>query len=248
MTDPTSTPDAERARRAARRVRARRARRRRPRARRRVPRTRTPTPAPRSTRCARPRRRWRSLPDTPIGAPPGAVAAHRAGDRRRDAHRRVDRERAAGRRRDPIDELAARRDRTRADVAGVAPVAAAAIAIVLLVAQVVSLHDQLDTAHQARARRRWPPRSTGPRTRPARREVGLQSGSGATLARVVLLPDGTGYLRGDHLAPLPANKTYQLWAVTGSARRRRRSSRPACSARIRRRSPSTRAARSTASR
>ena len=33
----------------------------------------------------------------------------------------------------------------------------------------------------------------------------------------MLLPDGTGYLRGDHLDPLPADQTYQLWAVTGSA-------------------------------
>ena len=32
----------------------------------------------------------------------------------------------------------------------------------------------------------------------------------------MLLPDGTGYLRGDDLEPLPADKTYQLWAVTGS--------------------------------
>jgi hypothetical protein len=37
-----------------------------------------------------------------------------------------------------------------------------------------------------------------------RAQVGLTGSSGATLARVVLLPDGTGYLRGDHLDPLPA--------------------------------------------
>jgi Anti-sigma-K factor rskA len=49
------------------------------------------------------------------------------------------------------------------------------------------------------------------------RQVGLTTGSGATLARLVLLPGGTGYLRGDHLAPLSSNQTYQLWAVTGGA-------------------------------
>ena len=31
----------------------------------------------------------------------------------------------------------------------------------------------------------------------------------------MLLPDGTGYLRGDQLHPLPADQTYQLWALTG---------------------------------
>jgi anti-sigma-K factor RskA len=48
-------------------------------------------------------------------------------------------------------------------------------------------------------------------------QVPLTAKSGATLARVVLLPDGTGFLRGDHLDPLPSDQTYQLWAVTGPA-------------------------------
>ena len=80
--------------------------------------------------------------------------------------------------------------------------------------QVTSLRNQLDTParvppdggrgldHAAKA--------------PGAREVGLRSDSGATLARVVLLPDGAGYLRGDKLERLPADQTYQLWAVTGS--------------------------------
>jgi hypothetical protein len=91
---------------------------------------------------------------------------------------------------------------------------AAAIAIVLLAVQVSSLNGRLDRSQSsltataaafARAAQQ-----------PGAREVPLRSSSGATLARVVLLPDGAGYLRGDELATLPANKTYQLWAVTGS--------------------------------
>ena len=86
----------------------------------------------------------------------------------------------------------------------------------LLVAQVSSLRNQLDTAHQV-----------GPDTMaaafnraanaPGAKEVGLKSDSGATLARVVLLPDGVGISpRRRTSTSLPANKTYQLWAVTGS--------------------------------
>ena len=44
--------------------------------------------------------------------------------------------------------------------------------------------------------------------------VQLKSSSGsATAAEIAVLSDGTGYLRNEHLAALPAGKTYQLWAV-----------------------------------
>jgi anti-sigma-K factor RskA len=112
----------------------------------------------------------------------------------------------------PGDELAARRS---APAWWIAPLAvAASIAIVVLAVQVASLNRKLDRAHQ-----------TGPRALAAAfdrasgvdgaRTAGLRSKNGATLARVVLLPDGTGYLRGDHLRALPADRTYQLWALTG---------------------------------
>lgn len=114
------------------------------------------------------------------------------------------------------DELAARRARRKRPT-WIRPVAAAAAVVVLLAlgAQVVSLHGQLDRAHEL-----------GPSAMAAAYDhatkvdgalqVGLTGKSGTTVARVVLLPDGTGYLRGDHLDPLPANETYQLWAVTGN--------------------------------
>ena len=68
------------------------------------------------------------------------------------------------------------------------------------------------------------------------RRSALQSSTGATLARVVLLPDGTGYLRGDE--PEAAARRQDVPAV-GAHRfdgRTRSRSRPACSVRIRRRS------------
>ena len=37
-------------------------------------------------------------------------------------------------------------------------------------------------------------------------------------ARLVRQPDGTGFLVADHLSPLPANRTYQLWAVRPEAK------------------------------
>jgi hypothetical protein len=52
--------------------------------------------------------------------------------------------------------------------------------------------------------------------------LALDSGpGGSTAAEIALQSDGTGYLRNEHLAALPAGRTYQLWAVvgTGSARR-----------------------------
>jgi anti-sigma-K factor RskA len=147
------------------------------------------------------------LPDTAMEAPPelwARISATIASDRAQTGSPASP---------EPGDELAVRRaPRAR----WVAPVAvAAAVAIGLLAVQVVSLQRRLDRAH-----------STGRTAMAAAfdraakvdgaRAVGLESASGATLARVVLLPDGTGYLRGDHLRQLGPDQTYQLWALTGT--------------------------------
>jgi anti-sigma-K factor RskA len=117
--------------------------------------------------------------------------------------------------RGPADELSARRERRARRVPWVALVAvAAAVAAVVLAVQVVSLHDRLPgapgekEAASAFARARH---VSGART------VSLERPDGAEAAQVVVLPDGTGYLKSDHLAPLDAQHTYQLWAVTGKA-------------------------------
>jgi len=98
------------------------------------------------------------------------------------------------------DELARRRARrtsTSARVLSVVAVAAAVVAVVLG-AQVLSLHRQLNDAKN-----------------PGGRTVALAAPNGAELARVVLAPDGSGRLVNEHLATLPANRTYQLWAMMG---------------------------------
>jgi hypothetical protein len=88
--------------------------------------------------------------------------------------------------------------------------------LVALGAQFVSLNGRLDKAN-----RLGPTAMAAAFDRAAKADGALQvdltAKSGTTVARVVLLPDGTGYLRGDALEPLPADQTYQLWAVTGPA-------------------------------
>jgi anti-sigma-K factor RskA len=44
--------------------------------------------------------------------------------------------------------------------------------------------------------------------------VALRGGNGV-VAEIAVSRDGSGYLRNEHLAALPADQTYQLWAVTG---------------------------------
>jgi hypothetical protein len=100
----------------------------------------------------------------------------------------------------PVDELAARRGRRTATTTRVMAVVsiAAAIVVVVLGAQVLSLHHQLNDARN-----------------PGGRTVALAGPNGAELARVVLAADGSGRLVNEHLATLPANRTYQLWAMMG---------------------------------
>ncbi|MDQ1521692.1 MAG: hypothetical protein QOI55_2765, partial [Actinomycetota bacterium] len=91
-----------------------------------------------------------------------------------------------------------------------APIAAAAAIIVALLGyQVVDLRNQVD--HTAVV--------TAAQYREATKVPGAKQASltanGASLARVVVLPDGTGYLVNDNLAPLDGKQTYQLWAMVG---------------------------------
>ena len=53
---------------------------------------------------------------------------------------------------------------------------------------------------------------------PGARRVHLVSTDGARSARAVVLPDGTGYMVETNLPALPDGRTYQLWAVVGSAK------------------------------
>jgi len=115
------------------------------------------------------------------------------------------------------DELATRRGTRGRRARWVSWVAtAAAVVAMLLAADVISLHRQLDDARQT-----GPQAAASAFVRASRvagaRKIALTPANGAEVARVVLLPDGTGYLKSDRMAPLDANHTYQLWALTGSA-------------------------------
>jgi anti-sigma-K factor RskA len=92
--------------------------------------------------------------------------------------------------------------------------AAAAVLVVLLAVQVVDLRGRLDDAEDP-----GPGGFAAAYDRalatPGAQPLAL-SGDAGPLARVVYLPDGTGYLVNDALAPLPDDRTYQLWALMGS--------------------------------
>lgn len=53
---------------------------------------------------------------------------------------------------------------------------------------------------------------------PAARKVSLVSADGSRNADAVVLPDGTGYLVRSNLPALAKERTYQLWAIEGTAR------------------------------
>jgi anti-sigma-K factor RskA len=91
-----------------------------------------------------------------------------------------------------------------------APIAAAAAIIIgLLAYQVVDLRGQVDDTAV-------PTASAYDRAAKVQgAETAALTGGNATLARIVVLPDGTGYLVNDKLAPLGEDETYQLWALVG---------------------------------
>lgn len=113
------------------------------------------------------------------------------------------------------DELAARRPGSNR-VRWLALVTAAAAAVALVLAtQVVSLHHKLDDTHVTGAQAAAAAFDRAAHVQGAR-EVALMPSKGGEVARLVLLPDGTGYLKNDGLAQLDAAHTYQLWALTGT--------------------------------
>jgi hypothetical protein len=122
---------------------------------------------------------------------------------------------------DPYDDLAERRARRSwhgVDWAAVFAVGAAIVALAL-VAQVMSLTRRLDDARGTGEKAAAAGFERAGHAHGARRGV-LSSGDGTQVARVVLLPDGTGYLKNDAMTPLDKNHTYQLWATSGSAEHR----------------------------
>src|SRR4051812_18904671 len=95
-------------------------------------------------------------------------------------------------------------------------VAAAVLVAAVMATQVVSLHHRLDRSpligeSAAASAFAHAARSNGSRL------VALSPDAGRELARIVVLPDGSGYLKNDRMARLDDRHTYQLWALTGAA-------------------------------
>lgn len=104
---------------------------------------------------------------------------------------------------------------TPSSLGAAALAAAAVVAIALLGWRVVDQGDQLDRMEAALERGGIAQAALAASTDPSARTVELVSADGRALATAVVLPDGTGYLVQDRLAPLGRDRTYQLWAVVG---------------------------------
>jgi anti-sigma-K factor RskA len=113
-----------------------------------------------------------------------------------------------------------RRTRTRRRIVAGIAAAAAAVLIALLGVKVVQQDDRIDQLAN-----RLDDRGGGVLAAarnaiddPRAERVSLRSPDGSMEARVVLLPDGEGYVLDDNLATLVPGRTYQLWALVGDRR------------------------------
>jgi hypothetical protein len=102
-------------------------------------------------------------------------------------------------------------------------VAAAALVVVgLLAAQVVALEHRTDHLGAEISAMAYQPSMATVQAAlsvPGAKKVVLRPVSGGTSSLdAVILPGGTGYLYGVHLAPLDPEHTYQLWGIVGSER------------------------------
>ncbi len=96
--------------------------------------------------------------------------------------------------------------------------AVAAAAIGLLGVELVRENHRLDRVHTARHGTVVERAAEQARTEKGVRTATLTSADGTRKAKVVYLRDGTGFFAENNLAPLPASRTYQLWALIGEAK------------------------------
>ena len=103
--------------------------------------------------------------------------------------------------------------------AAVAVGVAASVALVaFLGVKVVDTSSQVDHLAEPLAEGDMGRAAAAAAKRPDARLVSMRSTDGQQSAEAVLLPDGAGYLVKTNLPQLPGTKTYQLWAVVGSAK------------------------------
>ncbi len=114
----------------------------------------------------------------------------------------------------PVVALAPRRRRTV--LAGLAAVAAAAVAVLGI--RVVDQEQRLNQMQTAMAHHDLQRAALAALANPAATTVEMRAPDGSAGARVALLPDGRGYLLADGLRTLADARTYQLWALVDGQR------------------------------
>ena len=109
-----------------------------------------------------------------------------------------------------LDERRRRRPRNGIGKAATLIAIAASVAVVGLVGVATVVRDDRPDAVSEVA--------AAAADRPDARRVAMRSADGARRADAVVLPDGTGYIVDANLPELPADRTYQLWAVVGTSK------------------------------
>lgn len=109
-----------------------------------------------------------------------------------------------------------RRERPVRWLAAVATAAAVAVVAVLGVS-VIRQGSRLDRLSALQERQGALEAATAALVDPDRRVVELRSPDGPQTLLAVVLPDGSGYVVGHNLDPLPPDRTYQLWALVGDS-------------------------------
>lgn len=119
----------------------------------------------------------------------------------------------------PAVPLEARRRRSRPLEVAAAMVAVAAMALVgVLGLKVVDDRRRIDQMQEQARGTEFDRTVRAAASDPSARRLTLQTAAGTPEASAVVLPDGTGYLLDAHLPDLPADRTYQLWALVGTSR------------------------------
>lgn len=111
--------------------------------------------------------------------------------------------------------LSIRSSRTRRTLQA-AVVMAAAVVMTVVGVRVVQQGDQINRMQSALEDRTVLAAALAAHGNPDARHAELLSADGIALARVVLVPDGTGYLWGEGLPSTVSGRTYQLWAIVGT--------------------------------
>jgi anti-sigma-K factor RskA len=104
------------------------------------------------------------------------------------------------------------RHRSATALAGVAAVAAL---LAFLTVSLVQANHQLGSAQQSLSDQSGTAEVQAALTTPGHRLVSLRSPAGRPVAEVVIVPDGRGYFVSSTMPALPADQTYQLWAMFG---------------------------------